>query len=141
MKFDNTKSWKEQELPIKCSKWFPICGSHVKNVIFDVYFEDYGVSSKVYIHRQNAFKMLCMSGSPQFYSISGVQFEDGTETYAKWYQDRISNCFKIVTIGGTILGLQGGYNQRIPENCYLDNGEWKLTSQLPEGAIYHYCLI
>jgi len=122
----NNEEWSQLPLPMKCITWF----QNVHYVVFDAWFDNYKIKANVHVHRENAHKALfCSSqGGTQLYSITGVVFEDGRDTFAKWYQDTRTGTFAIYDGSGSLLGKQGGYKGFIPEICYKDenNNEWKL---------------
>lgn len=135
-----TNEWDKMPLPMKCATWF----DNVEYVIFDVYLSDFKISSKIEIHRDNAFKALfCISEKdPTLYSVIGVRFADGKKTFAKWYQDTKSGSYSITGINGHVYGVQGGYKCHIPKNCYKDNNnDWKLEYVSNDKEIYSSCLV
>lgn len=139
--------WQQLPLPMRIGKWMP----EVEAVIFDCWFSNYGVRTKVEVHPQNVFKCLFSSseGGEQLYSISGVRFKRGYETFvsfAKWYQDSYNGTFCIVDGSGRQVGVMGGYNGYMPENVYKDDeGKWMFDCSKPqqpvEGKILHSCLV
>lgn len=112
-------------LPMKCATW----DARAQYVIFDSFFRDYGISGKVEVHAENAFKALFRHSETdtQLYSVCAVRLFDGKRVAAKWVQDSVSGAFRIVTTSGNVLGTQGGFRGHIPENCKKrDDGTWGL---------------
>jgi hypothetical protein len=126
------EEWKELPLPMQCSTSYPVNGNYIVGVIFNVWFDEYGMKAKVELHPENVFKALwCAAYSkPTFHEVSQVRWADGTVSFAKWYQDTKTGAYEI-TVGcnGTKVLVQGGYLGHIPSNCVLEeSGEWGMNS-------------
>lgn len=130
--------YRELPLPLRCSVW----DAEVEAVIFDTFFSNYGVSAKVEVHPDHAFKCLFASsgGGTQLYSVCAVRLKNGRNIYADWRQDTHSGAFAIFNASGKEIARQGGYQGWIPEECYKDeHGEWYFESANREdGKIFRY---
>lgn len=119
------EEWSGLPLPMKCATW----EAGVKKVIFDTFLSNYGISARIEVHAEDAFKALftsCAEG-PLLYSICAVRMNDGRECAAKWTQDTETGAYGIFNLSGRLLGRQGGYRGHVPANCYKDEtGAWKL---------------
>lgn len=130
--------WRNLPLPLRCSTWDP----RVAAVVFETFLPNYGFSVKIDVHPQNVFKALFIlsQGDTLLYSVIGVRWHDGTVSFAKWWQDKITGCFRITSINGDVYGTQGGFQGYVPENCYLDETTWCLNTcaKLDNGFIAHW---
>lgn len=136
--------WRDLPLPLRCSTSYPIDGEYITAVLFDVWFDNYKFSAKVEVHPENVFKALfCLSeGGTQLYKVTGVKWNDGTTSFAKWWHDQRTGAYKISTTCGTTLLVQGGYRGHLPENCKFNEAEGRWTMECnSNGGIKNYsCL-
>lgn len=119
--------WKALPLPLRCATWY---AGNIDSVIFDTWFDNYRIKATVEVHPQHVFKALftLSNGGTQLYSVCGIRFKDGTQTFAKWYQDTTSGAFAITGAGGHVYGKQGGYQQHFPANVEVnEDGTYSLN--------------
>ncbi len=142
----NKEAWRDDlPLPMRCSTWFHEEGrARVKAVVFDVWFDNYGIKANVHVHPQEAFKALfCLNdGGTPLYSVVAVILEDGSQWPAKWWQDSNTGSFAIGKLNGGYFGCQGGFLKHLPENCYKNEaGEWRLGYCHGSKDITYSCLV
>ena len=137
--------WQTLPLPLRCSTAYPINKKFVSAVVFDVWFENYKFQAAVEVHPANAFKALfCLAdGGTQLYSVSGVRWNDGSHSGAKWWQDNQTGAYRIAVGGGRTALEQGGYQGHIPANCEYDEAEqkWKHQGNPHSDKKTYSCLV
>lgn len=117
-------------LPMRCATW----DANIEEVIFDVFFADYGAPARVAVHPEYAFKCLFRHSETdtQLYSVCAVRTKDGKKRFAEWNQDTTSGAFAITDGSGHIVGKMGGFRAHVPANCHkTKSGEWVLDCSTP----------
>ena len=131
--------WNELPCVYKAMEWFPVddhtdryhdgAKTVAEYVEFDTaYMEPYKCRAIIRVHVQDVQKILfCLFKNPQchLYSICGVVFQNGERVAAKWRQDATTGAFAVYTIGGTLIGKQGGFMGFIPNQIERDGNGFK----------------
>jgi len=131
------EEWSKLPLPLKCITYFKA----VKAVVFDVWLDNYKIKTEVHLHPSHVHKVLFTShqNGVQLYEVKAIIWEDGSRTFAKWWQDGKTGAFCITTIAGDQIAKQGGYQNFIPANCYKnESGEWRLNSSNKDNKSITY---
>jgi len=126
------EEWSKLPLPLRCITYY----QPVKAIVFDVWLDNYKIKTEVHLHPSYVHKVLFTSHGDgiQLYEIKAVIWENGSKTFAKWWQDTTTGAYSIATIAGDLIAKQGGFNGHVPANCYKNkNGEWRLQSNYQDG--------
>ena len=103
--------------------------------------DNYKIKTEVHLHPSHVHKVLFTShqNGVQLYEVKAIIWEDGSRTFAKWWQDGKTGAFCITTIAGDQIAKQGGYQNFIPANCYKnESGEWRLNSSNKDNKSITY---